>query len=108
MVLSNQTDDSFSLINSISLVELCDKILTADHPEWNRKSRVSRRMALDYSSPTTWNSDTLKIGSDYVMNMWEIGRLEAYAILLKLGLNIKEKFEDKETSMKRPLGKLVG
>ena len=109
MVLANQSDDSLSLINSFSTIELCDKILTNDHPEWSRKSRVSSRIALDYSSPASWDAEKLKIGDEDVALHWNIGRLQGLADVLKhKGREVKETINGTPVTLKRPKGKLIG
>ena len=109
MVLANQSDDSLSLINSFSTIELCDKILTNGHQEWSRKSRVSSRIALDYSSPASWDAEKLKIGDEDVALHWNIGRLQGLADVFKhKGREVKETINGTSVTLKRPKGKLIG
>ena len=62
MVMSNQSDDSLSLIQSVAAIQHVDHILTVNNPDWVRKSRVSRRLNSEVTtSPFHLNIDNIII-----------------------------------------------
>ena len=112
MVLSNRSDDSLSLIQTMSAIKHVDHILTTKHPEWTRKSKVSRRLCLDYSSPSSWNADGLKMSASgkSVEAIWKEGMYRASLLLLQLLGQEYRPFllEAEGITLKKPHGKIIG
>ena len=51
------------MINAGRAMSICDKMLMVDHKEWSEKSRVQRRLALDYSNAGSWNKEKLVLSN---------------------------------------------
>ena len=87
------------MINFSRSMAACDKLLVVDHPEWTKKSRVQRRLALDYSNPATWNAETLKPDNISIKGTWRSGYHKALSML---PIADAEDMEDSNTTLRCP------
>ena len=113
MKVKNVAMDYLTLLHCIGSMLRCDDILNTKHPDWQKKSCVSRRLCLDYSSPSNWNSEALKLSNVDVTALWESGHLKARSDALQKGiLNSSDASTDALVllgyTLKKPKGKLIG
>ena len=113
MKVKNASLDYLTLLHCIGSLLRCDHILNEKHPDWSRKSRLARRLCLDYSNPRAWNSEGLKLASVDVKALWESGHLKARSLALEKGA-LDSNSPSVETvvllghTLKKPKGKLIG
>ena len=99
--------DALEMVFCSNAISRCTDILTK-HPEWVKKGRASRRLALDYSNIHDWTGD-LVAGHVDIPKDWKIGLNEANRAALEIGDEIDVKSLDEDgVSLKRPNGVLVG
>ena len=112
MKVKNAALDYQMLLHCISSLLRCDEILSTKHPEWSRKSRVSRRLCLDYSNAAVWKGETLKLENVDVVSLWESGHLRARSDALEKGILKSDTSTDAIVllghTLKKPKGKLLG
>ena len=113
MKVKNAALDYLTLLHCISSLLRCDHILNVKHPDWSRKSRLAKRLCLDYSNPRVWKSEGLKLGSVDVKALWESGHLKARSDALQKGvLNSSDSSTESLAllghTLKKPKGKLIG
>ena len=75
--------DYLEFINCSKAIAACDDILINKHPEWSKKSRVQRRIALDYSNPAEWEAGKLLPNTLDIESAWLGGYNKARALLLR-------------------------
>ena len=107
MAIGHKNLDVYELINMASSISNCDEVF-ARHPEWVKRSRVSRRLALDHSNTNDWKGD-LVVSHAILPTAWRLGILEAEKLCVKAEIE----FEPKTVScmgatLRKPNGRLIG
>ena len=104
---SNYT--ALDMVNTARSTAAADKILSVKHPEWNSSSRVQRRLQLDYSNPSVWNDEKLKLEnvSIKIKACWKSGLYQALGMM---PADDAERFEMSRTTLRCPIepGTVVG
>ena len=95
------------MINAGRAMSKCDKILMDDHKEWSQKSRVQRRLALDYSNAGSWCKEKLILSNVDIQVTWRSGYYKAMSML---PVSAVSELEDANTTLRCPLklGTVVG
>ena len=107
MSFGHKNLDAFELANSASSIAMCDEILQK-HPDWVKKSRVSRRLVLDHSNCKDWTGD-LRVKSVNLTVVWKVGLLEGQTLATKANYNFEPiLLNDTGYSLQRPFGCVVG
>ena len=94
--------NTLEMINSARSMQACDKILMVDHPEWVKKSRVQRRLALDYSNPAVWKEDKLILENVNIRAVWKSGYHKALSMVPENAATI---IENALTTLRCPIKK---
>ena len=99
--------DALEVVYCSNAISKCSDILTR-HPEWAKKGRASRRLALDYSNIHDWTGDMVA-GHVDIEKEWKLGLNEANHTALEIGCEIDiEALEAAGVSLQKPNGDLVG
>ena len=79
----NSSMDALEFINALRSISIANDILT-ERPELVRKSKHNmKRLALDYSSITSWNAEKMVLKDVDVVACWNVGRVRVEVILLE-------------------------
>ena len=97
---------TLEMINASRSMTECDRILM-EHPDWCKKSRLQRRLALDYSNPATWRRDMLTLENVNIEAVWKSGYYRALSMIPE---NSVGEIEDASTTLRCPIkrGTVVG
>ena len=107
LMYKHNTFDALDLLYCANAISRCDNILIR-HPEWVKKGRTSRRLALDYSNIKDWTGD-LVVGKVNIVKDWKIGLYEFQSAAIEIDVNFDiNAFEKSEVTLKKPNGRLVG
>ena len=69
------------MINAARAINKCDEILMIDHPDWSKKNRTQRRLALDYSSVSNWDKEKSVLKDLNLSNTWYTGFFTAMGMI---------------------------
>ena len=108
----NNSMDYLMLLHCINPTVRCDELLTMKHTDWSKKSRSSRCLCLDYSSPKDWDADKLKLRGVDIKALWQAGHRRARAKALEIDAAKSDQLIDSLSllgyTLKRTFGKLIG
>ena len=70
----NANLDSLEFIHGASAISQIDDMIMNKHPEWAKKSSLSKRLCLDYSSVDIWDKEKLKLNNVDICGMFRVGQ----------------------------------
>ena len=107
MSFGHKNLDAFELSNSASSIAMCDEILQK-HPQWVKKSRVSRRLVLDHSNCKDWTGD-LVVSNVNLPVAWKVGILQGQTLAVKANFDFEPtSLGEIGVTLQRPYGRIVG
>ena len=81
-------------------------ILVEKHPNWSKKSRSQRRIALDYSNPRDLNLESLILTNVNIKSIWVSGCMYSVSMIMELCDDFSlSAMEENGVSLKCPLEK---
>ena len=82
--LKNSSMDNLELIFCARNTELCTN-MQSKHPEWYKgRTKIMRRLCLDYSNTPDWNAENLKLANVDLIAVYNQGRAKAELLLNKI------------------------
>ena len=107
MAMGHKNMDAYELMNIASSISKCDDVFIR-HPEWVRKSQLSRRLVLDHSNTKDWKGD-LVVSHVNLLTAWKLGILEAQKLCVKAAIAFDpEHISTMGITLRKPKGKIIG
>ena len=78
--MRQKSKSGFSTLDMIYMARAMTEVsrILDKHPDWmSGKSKLMRRLCLDYSNPSNWDSSKLKLAAVNIPALWEGGRQKA-------------------------------
>ena len=106
----NANLDSLEFIHGASAISQIDDMIMNKHPEWAKKSSLSKRLCLDYSSVDIWDKEKLKLNNVDICGMFRVGQLTISSMILEHGMAEIDfnSLSDLGYTFMQPFGKPIG